>query len=106
REQDQRDALERVIGARRRAALGGLRFRRLHLLELGSYDGLLLRQRQWCTVEPCGCGGWRGHGKSRAEIFESSEAPKKAKRAAATTPDSGMPICTEGAQAYLFETFC
>ena len=49
--QDQRDALERMIGARRRLARGGL----------------LLGQRQGSAVQPGGCGGGRCHGQSRRQ---------------------------------------
>ena len=64
RGEDQRDAAERPVGARGQRRCGGL----------------VLGQRQWSTVQPGGCGGWRGQGlNSGAEMIESGEAAKNDK---------------------------
>ena len=41
------------------------------------FGRLLLRQRQCGTVQPGGCGGWRGHGKTRARKSIESGEPLK-----------------------------
>ena len=80
RGQNQRDALERPVGARGRLAGGGL----------------LLGQRQWSAVQPCGCGGGRCHGNLEGSNDRIGRGCKKHQSAAATRSENRMRICADG----------
>ena len=62
------------------------------------FAGLLLRQGQWSTVQPGGCGLWRGHGKTLArQIIELGEARQTTtNRRRSTRSENRQPICAIG----------